>query len=316
MHSFEKVLSVSIEDIEIQLRGFISAPWSEFFLNPRMLRGSDFLMRWSQGLWSEQRLIHAINQTKGFCAIPYGPSSVAPSDDVRAFELYFERLEKAGLSQMKRPDLLIFNKSEQNEINGIVAKLGGEHELPFIPEEKLSPLLDKSLIAVECENSLWIAEKMPDYHSQLKPMKRLNGKAGLKKNAVLPTVIIKEEDREPLFRWQRSNKVPIHIWHVFFDRAYGLSLNEAQRLLDNGLIEPVIQIFQAPNGAVTQKAIYKFYYHYAYPLGIALSKPDLISAYIEDKNGHILPYVKFKGGNLNILPEALKILKEAKNERI
>ncbi len=315
MHSFEKVLSVSIEDIEIQLSGFISVPWSDFLLNPRILRGSDFLMRWSQGLWSEQRLIHTINQTKGFYAIPYGPSSVAPSDDVRAFELYFERLEKAGLGQMKRPDLLIFNKSDQNEINGIVAKIGGEHELPFIPEENLSSLLDKSLLAVECENSLWIAEKMPDYHSQLKPMKRLSGKPGLKKNAVLPTVIIKEEDREPLFRWQRSNKVPIHIWHVFFDRAYGLSLNEAQRLLDEGLIEPVIQVFQAPNGAVTQKAIYKFYYHYAYPLGIALSKPDLISAYIEDKNGHILPYVKFQGGNLNILPEALKILAEAKNER-
>lgn len=315
MHSFEKELSVSIEDIEIQLRGFISVAWSDFLLNPRMLRGSDFLMRWSQGLWSEQRLIHAINETKDFYAVPYGPSSVVPSDDVRAFELYFERLENAGLGQMKRPDLLIFKKSDQYEVNKIIAESGGEHELPFIPEERLSPLLDKSVLAVECENSLWIAEKMPDYNSQLKPMKRLNGKPGLKKNAVLPTVIIKEEDREPLFRWQRLNKVPIHIWHVFFDRAYGLSLNEAQRLLDEGLIEPVIQIFQAPNGAVTQKAIYKFYYHYAYPLGISLTHPDLIPAYIEDKNGHILPYVKFQGGNLKIFPEALKFMKEAKNER-
>jgi|GEM_PF-4742413 hypothetical protein len=30
------------------------------------------------------------------------------TDDVRAFELYFERLELAGLGNIKRPDLLIF----------------------------------------------------------------------------------------------------------------------------------------------------------------------------------------------------------------
>ena len=109
---------------------------------------------------------------------------------------------------------------------------------------------------------------MPDYNSQFKPQKRLGGKLGLKKNAVLPTVIIKEEDRIPLSKWQEENKVPIHVWHVFYDRAYGLPFNEAERLIHEGLIEPTVQTFQAPGGATTKKVIYKYYYHYAYSLGM------------------------------------------------
>ncbi len=316
MHAFEKILSVSIEEIEFELRGFTYLPWADFWLNPRKLRGSDFLMRWSQGVWSEKRITQAISQSKDFFSIPYGPSSIAPSDDVKEFELYFERLESAGLGKMKRPDLLVFKKSDQNFVDKNLNDIGGIDELPFIKEDELKELLDKSILAIECENSLWVAEKMPAYNSELRPMKRLNGKLGLPKNAVLPTIIIKEEDKEPLFKWQRLNKIEIHIWHVFFDRAYGLSLNKSQRILDAGLIEPTIQTYQAPGGATTKKAIYKFYYHYAYPVGTSIERPELKPAFIEDKNGHILPYVKFKGGRLKLLQDALKILRDANNDRV
>ena len=146
---------------------------------------------------------------------------------------------------------------------------------------------------------------MPDFGKQLKPQKRLNGKPGLPKTAVLPTVILKEEDITPLRKWQQENRLPIHIWHVFFDRAYGLALDSALQLIEQGLILPTEQIFQAPGGATTQKAIFKFYYHYAYPLGMATASPELVPAFIEDKNGHILPYVKFEGGALEITAEAL-----------
>jgi hypothetical protein len=308
MHPFEKVLSVSKENIEIELKCINEISWADFWLNPRRLRGSDFLMRWSQGVWSEKRLTDAINQTNQFYAIPYGPSGTDPTDDVRAFELYFERLEAAGLGKIKRPDLLIFKIEEKSYVDDFLKDIGGSEELPFIVENELQPLIRKSLIAVECENSLWVAEKMPDYNKEMKPQKRLEGKIGLSKSAVLPTVIIKEEDRIPLNRWQIENNIPIHIWHVFFDKAYGLSLNQAEQLVKEGLIEPTIQTFQAPGGATTKKAIYKFYYHYAYHLGISTEKPTLVPDYIEDKNRHILPYVKFAGGSLQITQNALKIL--------
>ncbi len=97
MHLFEKILSVVAENIELELDEYGAVEWLDFFLNPRRLRGSDFLMRWSQGVWSEERIIQAVNDTHEFFAIPYGPSGTAPDDDIRAFELYFERLENAGL---------------------------------------------------------------------------------------------------------------------------------------------------------------------------------------------------------------------------
>jgi len=61
MHLFENILSVCIENLEFELRGHTFVEWSDFLLNPRRLRGSDFLMRWSQGVWSEERIIQAVN---------------------------------------------------------------------------------------------------------------------------------------------------------------------------------------------------------------------------------------------------------------
>lgn len=310
MHSFERVLSVSKEEIEVELRGINEISWLDFWLNPRRLRGSDFLMRWSQGVWSEKRIIDAISKTNKFYALPYGPSGTAPSEDVRAFELYFERLEAAGLGKIKRPDLLIFKIADKPFVDKFLKEIGGEEELPFIKENDLRNLISKAIVAVECENSLWVAEKMPDYKTPMKAQKRLNGKFGFAKTAVLPTVIVKEEDRTPLRKWQRINKVPIHIWHVFFDRAYGLSFDKTENLIREGFIEPTIQIFQAPGGATTKKAIYKFYYHYAYSLGISTEQPRLTPDFIQDKNGHILPYVKFDGGSLEIEQDALSLLNQ------
>ncbi len=38
----------------------------DFIINPRRLRGSDFLMRWAQGRWSEEIVIRALNQTERY----------------------------------------------------------------------------------------------------------------------------------------------------------------------------------------------------------------------------------------------------------
>lgn len=313
---FEKFLSISTENIEFELPPYPFIEWLDFFLNPRRLRGSDFLMRWSQGVWSEECIIQAVNRTDEFFAIPYGPSGTAP-DDVRAFELYFERLEAAGLGENKRPDLLVFKKSSRAIVDDLVRSLGGIGELPFTPEDSnaIQKLLAKALLAAECENSLWKGRPMPDYGAELKPQRRMGGKLGLKKNAVLPTLILKEEDREPLQTWQDMTKIPIHIWHVFYDMAFGISLDKAQELIEQGLILPTEQVFQVPGGAITRKVIYKIYYHYAYPLCDATQEPELKTKCIEDKNGHILPYVHFEGGRMDLRDEALAVLREIANAK-
>ena len=310
-HPFEKALTVCSEGLQDVLHNFPALPWLDFWLNPRRLRGSDFLMRWSQGVWSEHRLIESVNETGSFFAIPYGPSGTAPTGSVREFKLYFERLEAAGLGKVKRPDLLVFSSGDRTKVEGKISTAGGLAELPFIPETdpRIASILADAIVAVECENSLWRGEKMPDFQTPLRPQKRLGGKPGLKRNAVLPNIIIKEEDRQPLQEWQKLRGVPIHVWHVFYDRAYGLSFDRAEELIKENLTEATVQVFQAPGGATTKKVIYKHYYHYGYPLGVSTEDPRLLPAFVEDKNGHILPYVTFSGGHLSLLPETLEQLR-------
>ena len=169
-------------------------------------------------------------------------------------------------------------------------------------------LLARALIAVECENSLWRARQMPDYAAVPKPQKRLGGRLGLKKSAVLPTIIIKEEDRAPLAEWQGEHRVPIHIWHAFFDEAFGIPFDTAETLIDDGTVEPIEQVFQAPGGATTRKTICKIPHFHAYRLATTAVEPRLEADSITDKNGHILPYVRFVGGRSVLSDEALQVL--------
>jgi len=330
--AFEMALAVSEEDIEFELRGFEHIAWADYYLNPRRLRGSDFLMRWSQGRWSEDRFIEVVEGLDDYFAVPYGPSGTAPHDDPRQFELYFEHLDAAGVDSIKRPDLLVFRRDSQAEVENLLKEIENRYPLPFAPNteaeqysgwERLSfvredavemqNLLGLAMLAVECENSLWIARQMPNYGEDLRPMRRLDGKPGLPKNAKVPNIIIKDEDLDRLDNWQTEIGVSIHIWHTFYDLAFGISLNEAKKLIKDGYIEPREQVCQGPGGISEKKAIYQIHYHYAYNIGEAIEEPELISDKIIDQNGHILPFVRFEGGRLRASEELVHILNQKKN---
>lgn len=305
--SFEWILSVPEEETDLLESGYTAIPWLDFILNPRRLRGSDFLMRWSQGRWSEHRIRDAIDQTGRFFSLPYGPSSVAP-EDPREFERYFDRLDNANPEASKRPDLLVFEARHRTVINDFLRKVGGEEELPFIGEDELEAILRHAILAIECENSLWIAKQMPDYGAKLRPLPRLGGREGLPKNAIVPTIIVKEEDRAPLKNWQEKHKVPIHIWHVFYDLAFGIALDKVDQLIAQGLVERQLQTFQAPSGPTTQKHVYKVIYHYAYQVGHSVEEPKIVPEMIVDKNGHVLPYVRFEGGRMVLDEQVIHLL--------
>lgn len=179
-----------------------------------------------------------------------------------------------------------------------------------MPEDlpEMKELHSISLAGIECENSLWVSKKMRGYGSALKPMRRLGGKLGLSKRVVVPTVIVKEEDRLSLQAWQDSTGVPIHIWHAFYDDAYGLAFDRLQHLIAEGSVEPTVQTFQAPGGAISRKIIYKTPYQHTYKLAKSKGEPTLVADSIMDANGHILPYVRFSGGVLDLETEGLRML--------
>lgn len=268
-------------------------------------------MRWTQGSWSENQLVRAVDSTGRFFALPYGPSGTAPDDDPEAYERYFERLEATGLGATKRPDLLIFRNEDRDKVDEVVTALGGIAELPFHSEDQVlvQNLLSLAIAAVECENSLWKAKLMPDYEYTLRPQRRLGGREGLAKNAVLPTIIMKEQDRGPLMDWQARNPdLPLHIWHAFFDEAYGIAFADMNRLIDEGIIEPSTQVFANAGQSSTEKTLFKAHYYLGYPLATVEESPELDAKSIVDKNGHIFPYVTFSGGRMVLKEEAVKIL--------
>jgi hypothetical protein len=317
MSIFDKYLGILEQDIDLSILMIDSIEWMEYIINPRRLRGSDFVMRWEQGRWSEERIIQAVNDTGKYFALPYGPSGTAPKDDISEVESYFDRLEKAGLGKMKRPDLLIFRIADKSKIDHLVKSLGGLAELPFQPENdsRMLEIIAYAILAVECENSLWIAKKMPGYGTELKPQRKPGKKPGPKKGAVVPTVILKEEDVEPLVKWQETHKVPVHIWHVFYDLAFGISLDKAIELIKLQYIKKHKQTFQAPSGAITSKIIYRIYYHYCYEVGETIDEPMLVAKSIIDKNGHVLPYVKFEGGTLKLSHKTRDLLDKLAGEK-
>jgi hypothetical protein len=71
--SFRRFLQTTEVDLDFLLPDLFPQVLGEFYLNPRYLRGSDFLMRFSQGRWAEDILVRTINATQDFFAVPYGP---------------------------------------------------------------------------------------------------------------------------------------------------------------------------------------------------------------------------------------------------
>jgi hypothetical protein len=330
--SFERFLQTTTVDLDFFLPDLFTQVLGELYLNPRYLRGSDFLMRFSQGRWAEDIVTRTINTTDDFCAVPYGPSSVAPSDP-HEMERYFERLDKAGAIG-KQPDLLILPRDAYQVIRPQLEDIGLAN-LPFTPEADLDFLHSRAIMAVEVENSLWVGREMPNYgqgveltelitrkrrfrkpesmarwESWIENVRRFCAQSearerlrGFLETAKVPTVIIKDEDLEPLVEWETNFNVPIFVFHVFYDEAYYIPLQEARELIDVGVILPTEQTFYAPSGPTTSKYIYKIWYTLAHLLGTLTHAPELSAKFIQDQNGHILPYVHFSGGQMVLSAE-------------
>lgn len=313
---FDTVFSSPMEVSEWELRGRPPLPREDFRLNSRQLCGSGFLTRWNRGVRCERQVVAGVARTGRFVAIPYGPASVAPDDDARAVESYLERLENAGRAAGGRPDLLIAPRARREEIDRIVSEVGGAAELPFLEEtdSRLRRLLRLSILAVECESSPSCAREMPDYGKPLRPRRRLDGKPGLPKAAILPTIDLEHEDLDRLATWQDEHALPIHLWKVFHDCAFGIGLDEARRVIDTGLIEATKRTFQTPDGASADQANYEIYHHYAYESGRLTTEPRLLAESIEGRNGQILPYVRIEGGDLELTDGALGPLDSLRRE--
>jgi hypothetical protein len=272
-----------------------------FLINPRRLRGSDFLMRWAQGRWAEEIVVRALNQTQQLGIIPYGPSTVAP-EDPNELEFFFEKMDVIA-EEGKRPDLLLYDKVTADWARReLEHRLGNVEKIAETSSEQVRDVIAKALAAFEIENSLWVTEKMPGFGKPFSRYVRGKNKGRLKPAGIIPTLIVKQEDIPRLEQWEAKYGIPIYVVHIFYDRGYFIRFQDILGLLVSGELGMETQRFTNPDGTATApKQIVKVPYILCKEFG-AVSGPTLVPKTFVDRNGKVMTYVTFSGGHLHLSP--------------
>lgn len=298
---FDRYLELATAELEWEFGGIdLFAPADiDFLINPQRLRGSDFLMRWAQGRWSEEIVMRAINQTQQWSVVPYGPSTIAP-DDPRELELFLEKMDVIA-QEGKRPDLLLYDKRTFEWVQGqLVTQWGSVEKMAEMPSSQLGDVIRKARVALEIENSLWVTEKMPGFGKPFSRYRRGKNKGRLKPPGVVPTVIVKQEDIPRLQQWEADYSVPIYIVHIFYDRGYFIKFDAVLALLASGELGLETQRFTNPTGTATStKQIVKVPYILCQEFGTVVG-PTLEPKTFVDRNGKVMTFVTFSGGSINL----------------
>jgi hypothetical protein len=278
-------------------------------------RGLDFLIRNEQGRWAEELVIEAINNETDFKAVRYGISRAVMVENYGKWVEYwrkYQSVEKYG----KRPNVLVFHKNTfrafEEELRRYSNSFGDES---LIPEEIWESYVRKSICALEVEMSLWRASKMPDKGMKL-PLRKLN--------VIAPMIWVKEEDAIKLENWIRRYGKPIYVIQVFYDLAYiaqlKLIIDKANRIKSaqneemrkelmkrEGLIVESQKYADEVTGVTTTKTVYRLHPAAAMLFGELIEPPKINVEVLEDKNGKIIPFLRFSDGKLKINPEVIKM---------
>ncbi len=112
---------------------------------------SNFITNKEQGDWAENLVIRAINETSNhFVAVKYGKS-----DDLVAGEEGFDTFYQAFQTELdtigKRPDLLIFKKSDFETNLGF--------DISQIPHEQITDYVKKAIAGIEVRSSAFLIDR-------------------------------------------------------------------------------------------------------------------------------------------------------------
>lgn len=298
-------------------------------VKPPTFRGSDLAMRYAQGQWSEERVVESINVSESYRALPYGLSQVGPEnkEDIPAYWEKFRQAESVG----KRPDILVLRRGDFERLND---------RLPEDPtvamDDEPTPFIEAAICGIEAENSLWVAEKMPDYG-----VEKIT-----RKDFIAPTIIVKEQDAPELVAWQQHHGVPVCVVQVFFDRSYIMRLDDILAAVDEieaasrgegvgslGIapldekenkkraneLQKRLGVFikeqnypDSRTGTSTKKVTYRTHHTRAKEFGVLdpENPPTYIPKVMVEKNGKIMSYVHFEGGILKLSEPALRLFEE------
>lgn len=259
-------------------------------------RGVDFLINWSMGSWSEERVLDAINSTGKYVAFRYGVSRVGPFT-FEEFTKYYERLKRAYLHG-KRPDLIVFDvdilrgltPSETQLLSNLMDVSNGEAD----------PVVKKALFGVEVEVSRWHVGKMIEYQKKHRAT-----------SIIGPTFTIKEEDLRPLITWMKDFSKEVLVVQTFYDRVYAIPFSKALVLIrgtDKGIKPQGVRKRKDPK---TKKVTYFIScLRYGVLFGEFDPTPSIEGGALIDDMGQVWPMINFINGKLNMTEGARKLIDE------
>jgi type II restriction enzyme len=112
---------------------------------------SNFITNKEQGDWAENLVSRAINETsKNFVAIKYGKSDDLIAGD-KGFDEFYQGFQKELDTIGKRPDLLIFKKSD------FIEKLG--YDISQSPHNTITNYVKKAVAGIEVRSSAFLIDR-------------------------------------------------------------------------------------------------------------------------------------------------------------
>ncbi len=255
-------------------------------------RGENFKGKWSLGSWAEQKIISAINRSDSLRAVSYGKSGVSSAKNLQKRQEYWN-LHKERESFGKRPDILVFERSNFENLTSKYSSI--LDNLPDNLESDIEEIVENSLLAIESEASIWQGEKMKHFGrnwaektGNLKPLSEV-------KSWTAPTVIVKDEDLQPLVDWQNYYRKPIYIVHLFYDMALMLNFSKLREYISDGTVKG--EIFDYGKAS---KTIYKTFYGLAKEFGKFTELAEIIPFVSQTNGGKFEADLYFEGGEIEI----------------
>ena len=261
-------------------------------------RGDNFKGKWSLGSWAEQKIISAINNSDSLRAVSYGKSGVSSARNLQERKDYWN-LHKERESFGKRPDILVFERSVFENLSSKYSTF--LNNLPDNLESDVQEIVESSLLAIESEASIWQGEKMKHYGrnwsektGNLKPLREV-------KSWTAPTVIVKDEDLQPLVDWQNYYQKPIYIVHLFYDMALMLNFSKLREYIAEGTVKG--EIFDYGKAS---KTIYKTFYGLATEFGKFTELAEIIPFVSQTNGGKFEADLYFEGGEIVISQDTIQ----------
>jgi len=259
-------------------------------------RGIDFLINWSMGSWSEDRVLEAINDTGRYIAVRYGISRVGPFS-FEEYAKYYQRLRQRVYLHGKRPDLIVFDLNTYQKLKQELGSI--VDNLMDVPDNEADTVVKEALFGVEVEVSKWHVGKMLEYQEK-------QGKRRRKSSIMGPTFTIKEEDIKPLIRWVTDFNKEIVVVQTFYDRAYAITFSDVRNLIER---KESIEGVKAEVDKKTKKmTCYISCLKYGILFGEFNPIPSVQGKVLIDEKGQLWPMVEFVDGKLIITEEGLKLL--------